>query len=374
MLAVSARGSHTTTRCVLSRFSGWYDTVEPMNYRITDKQVLSPSTMQLTLQPEADEGVRWRPGQYVAIDFRRFGRATPARCFSITNQPNEAGIVQIALRVSGRFTSSLANQPLHSLCNVQGAFGGFIDTPDTSKHSVLIAGGIGITPIYALATAIAEQTDRYCTVLYSVRDQNDVPFAEELQALATKHRSVRLAFVVNNGPTDRFSAQQAVAGRIDTQLLTQASNNALSTTSFFICGPQGFMDVMTEMLATAGADSTNIKTEAFSQATDSSEQKGLLRYASTYTLSTLAFLLIGGAIVRADVVKANTASSPTVTPTTTTVQTAPTTTVRTEESEDTTPVTPTTTTQQTTTVQPTTPTTTYTPRMQSYQRPVSTVS
>lgn len=351
-----------------------------MRYVITDKRALSPTTMQLTLQPATDEHLTWKPGQYVAVSFKRYGRHSPARCFSITNQPNADGTLQLAMRVSGRFTSSLADQPLHSACDVQGAFGDFTYGARTSMHSVLIAGGIGITPIYSLATAIANQPDRYCTVLYSVRDQQDVPFADELQQLATNHRNIRLGFVVNNGETDRFPNGQALTGHITPALLKQASNGQIPTTDYFICGPQGFMDGMTAILEEEGADPGAITTEAFNQATRSTEQRSLMRYFTTYTVSVAAFLLIGGAIVRADVTKSNlAATAASTTPVTTTSRPINQPQKEKEEDEeedddDRSTAMPAVTTQTTSPTTTTVQQPTATPVMQSYQRPMTTVS
>lgn len=123
---------------------------------------------------------------------------------------------------------------------------------ESASHSVLIGGGIGVTPILAMA----HHLDRAGTpfdVHYCARERAKAAFLKEL-AEAPYHERVRLHF------DDEGEAQRFVPSR---DLPKPAPG-----THLYICGPTGFMDWVIAEAGKAGHAATNIHREYFNVEAD----------------------------------------------------------------------------------------------------------
>jgi len=357
-------------------------------YTLTNRQKLSPSCLLFTLEPSGERGIGFEPGQYVSIRFKRYGRPTPARCFSVVNTPNNAGTLQLGVRVEGKFTTAFSELAIGSELIVDGSFGQFYFDPDYDKKSVLIAGGIGITPILSIVKgAIARRNKNPLTVLYSCRSQDDVPFAQELYDLEQKNANVRVVFVITSGSLTRFPAGAHVMnGRITPELIAQACQDDYENTSFFVCGPQGFMDKIEKTLRANQTPDWRINIESFVQAhasRDGGFGAAARKIFSVYGMAAMGFFVVLSVIFGTDIyhysaaaASAQPATSQTTSGTSTTQSTTPAQTTPTQ----TTPVTTNDTSSNSNassnssssnTNSQTTTTPTY---YQTYQRPVSSVS
>src|SRR5205814_764001 len=89
-------------------------------------------------------------------------------------------------RVAADFSRRLAEIRPGTRVLAEGPFGVFTDTVRRSDKVVLIAGGIGITPVRALV----EELDCEVTVVYRVLDEADLVFADELDELGAEVHAV----------------------------------------------------------------------------------------------------------------------------------------------------------------------------------------
>ena len=102
-----------------------------------------------------------------------------------------------------------------------------------AAHSVLLAGGIGITPIKAMAHTLTAQGKSF-EVHYCARTARNVAFTRELRALVPPNR---LHFHFDNGVPSQ--------GLNITNLLQQQPDGA----HLYYCGPGGFMKACAEASA-----------------------------------------------------------------------------------------------------------------------------
>ena len=83
----------------------------------------------------------------------------------------------------------------------QGTF--FYEPLRDAKKVIAIAGGSGITPIYAMANAIADGDEDFdMTILYGSRTKADILFQEEFDAIMARTDKVRLVNVLSEEKTD----------------------------------------------------------------------------------------------------------------------------------------------------------------------------
>lgn len=245
----------------------------------------------VNLQPSSEDGrLRFFPGQYAAISFRRGSKWSPARCFSMTNSPS-ANELQFATRVEGRFTKQLANLQRGDTVNVQGPFGNFVIDPSFDRRIVMLAGGIGITPFMSMLRHASEiQLESPITLLYACRRADDIPFYDEIQALAHNNPRLRVFFLVAEGFSDQ--SKNIFARRIDDDLLSKVTGENFGAYSFFLCGPKGFTDNVEQLLQARDVDEDHLITESFTQAT--SLGLGVNISIPSLTYVTTAFALLAG--------------------------------------------------------------------------------
>lgn len=258
-------------------------------YHVIGNQNLTSSTLLLTLKRNQNtKPLLFQPGQYTAISFKRKGRPTPARCFSIVNSPTDKDIIQCSIRKKGRFTRALTELRPGDEVKVAGTFGGFIFDPEYDTDMVLIAGGIGIAPFMSMIQyATNMKLSNKITLIYGVRNQNDVPFSEQLKEL--EKRNPRFKYMIN-------------VGRIDSKIIDSAAKSLYKGKSYFICGPPQFMKAMTETLLQKGVDEDDIMTETFSQGLGVKAGDGPNLPSSVYKIGAIGMVLASFTVMVGDLI------------------------------------------------------------------------
>jgi ferredoxin-NADP reductase len=237
-------------------------------YIVQEADQITQSTLLLTLKrSETGPPFAFQPGQYAVINFYRKRRPSAVRCFSIVSSPTQQDILQFSMRTRGHFTKALSRLKPGDNVDVSGPFGGFVFDAQRDKHTVFMAGGIGITPFISMSRyAAATKADNKIDLLYSCQTQDDIPFLDELKQLEQANPHFKVTFVIADGPSDKLAGQRVSMGRISPELIDQVTTKGLiNTTTFLICGPPPFMRGMTTMLKSKGVQSNYIMTEAFSQ-------------------------------------------------------------------------------------------------------------
>lgn len=234
-------------------------------FTVDKNQPLTDTTNLLTLKNSSGQSFDFSPGQYAAVSFYSKFRPTTYRCFSITSSPNQNGFLQFGTRTSGRFTAAMTELSPGEQVNVTGPFGHFILDPDNNQNLYFIAGGIGITPFISMLRYISEyKLANKITLLYSVRNESDIPFKNELSKFENTNRNLSVIYFVS-GANQQITSSRVVSGRINETVLQKFVNRNSTKSAFYVCGPTAFMSSISKMLDNIGIDKTNIYTESFSQ-------------------------------------------------------------------------------------------------------------
>ena len=96
------------------------------------------------------------------------------------------GRVAMSIRNLGDHTSKVHEVPVGKRVYLDGPYGAFTIGNPADMH-VLIAGGVGITPMMSMITTLADQGDkRPLILLYGSKDWEEITFREELEALKAR--------------------------------------------------------------------------------------------------------------------------------------------------------------------------------------------
>lgn len=235
-------------------------------YKVVELSNVSPSVVLLTLE-NPDANFAFSAGQYAALHFKSRGRPSPVRCFSIVSPSQEQNHLQFAFRITGNYSYRLSQLRPGDSVYVQGPFGDFTVNPQYDKSLVFMAGGIGITPFLSMLTSLTKmRLNIPIMLLYSCRDENDVPFADQLMRLQRQNPNLKVIFVLGEPPiSTRFSSTSFVTGKIDDEFITKIHGQVSADTTYFLCGPPKFMDNLSAALAHQGVHEDRIIMEAFGQ-------------------------------------------------------------------------------------------------------------
>jgi ferredoxin-NADP reductase/ferredoxin len=125
----------------------------------------------------------------------------------------------------------------------QGTF--FYEPLRDAKKVIAIAGGSGITPIYAMANAIADGDEDFeMTILYGSRTKKDILFQKEFDAIMARTDKVRLVNVLSES-----TAKDCEHGFITAELIQKYAGDGVY--SVFAAGSKGmyaFLDGEAEKL------------------------------------------------------------------------------------------------------------------------------
>lgn len=223
--------------------------------RVAGIEALTPTVRRIRLEP-LDGGAipfSFAAGQYVKVDLP-VAVEPIERSYSICSGPGESGFVEIAVK---REPDGLGSGYLHDdleadqALRVSGPHGEFTWDPGVAADPLLlIAGGVGITPLMSVLAAAADEghTGRI-VLLASYRADDEVVFRPQIEALRSGLPGLEVSIVVTGRQ-----------GRIGLDTLRPYAGPA---TRVHLCGPAPMMqDVighLTELLVPREA----IHTEAF---------------------------------------------------------------------------------------------------------------
>lgn len=139
-----------------------------------------------------------------------------------------------------------------------GAF--FVWRPTGDPRPVqLIAGGSGIVPLYAMASASAASDDTApFRLLYSMRSPGDVFFRRELEALRSPTLSIDLVYTRSAPPGSEVPPARLTAERLSAAIVPPERHPRV-----FVCGPTPFVEAVSGWLVDAGHAAADIRTERF---------------------------------------------------------------------------------------------------------------
>ncbi len=265
-------------------------------FTIKNTKLIGRNTLLLTLQPQRNrDRLRFYPGQYAAIGYKRRGRPSLMRCFSIVSSPNSTDEVQFATRIRGNFTQALSELEIGDTVFMHGPFGNFVIDEQYDRNIMLMAAGIGITPFMSMLRFATETKLAIpMTLLYTCRSQDDIPFYEELMDLERQNPRLKIAFLVTDGNTSDLKGARALSGRLDEARLGQVTNGQYNRFTYFICGPKPFTEDMQAILESHETDPTRIITEEFTPSSHVNAVSSTPRYSIsrwTYGLTGVALVL-----------------------------------------------------------------------------------
>jgi len=239
------------------------NTVQPArSVRVERIERETADTVSLYLRTEDPAPVHYRAGQFLTCCFDAEGEER-RRAYSLSALPDQGHLRITVKRLADGRVSPLIHERLRvgDRFRILGPSGDFVLTPDI-HHAVFIAAGAGITPIRGLVEAMLRRDgEQPVTLIYASRNVSNIIFRDELETLAATHPNLTVHHVLSRpGRT-----WQGLRGRLDSEQLSALLEglDAGSRAHYFICGPDGFIELARTTLAQADVAPTRIHVERF---------------------------------------------------------------------------------------------------------------
>jgi len=195
-----------------------------------------------------------RSGQYFVWRFLTRDGWWRGHPFSISSAPNGSWL-RITVKELGDWSAQLQRMAVGTRVFVEGPYGVLTGARRTRQRVLLIAGGIGITPLRSLLEALPAKPGDL-TLLYRVRNERDIVFRDELEALA-RIRGAEVQYLP--GPRNAATQPLDPLGPAGLQALVPD----VGQRDVYICGPVPMMQHVEASLRRLGLPPGQIHAERF---------------------------------------------------------------------------------------------------------------
>jgi predicted ferric reductase len=193
----------------------------------------------------------FRAGQFCIWRFPGHFGVFQANPFSLSSAPNGRSI-RLTAKAVGKTSAGLRQVPVGTRVFIEGPYGAFTSLHQIREASLLIAGGVGITPIRSLL----EESVGSVVVLYRVNTMADAVLLPELQALA-RDRGARLHVL-----TGRTGEGQPPNTPFEPQNLAALVPDIVHR-DVFVCGPPAMTNAVLRTLRALNVPRLQVHSERF---------------------------------------------------------------------------------------------------------------
>ena len=228
-----------------------------------------------SLQPSDGAAMAdFKAGQHLSVRLKDPATAaTLVRNYTVSSAPRDAEFrISVKREDTGAFSTLLHTslQPGMEI-DVLAPRGGFVFDPKEKRPAVLIAAGVGITPMMSMAKdatneLIRSRYQRELTVIHAARTSAERAFFDEFTSLVEESQGQLryISLLKHVTSTERIGTDFSSTARIDADLLRHWLS--LTDYDFYLCGPAAFMQEVYGTLRAIGVRNKRIFAESFGPA------------------------------------------------------------------------------------------------------------
>ncbi|WP_424213876.1 ferredoxin reductase family protein [Streptomyces sp. BI20] len=245
--------AHTVVAALLV----WYRAVVPVRQalrhvlRVTEVRAEGPGVVSVLMTGEHLAELRAEPGQFLRWRFltrRLWGTALP---FSLSAPVGPAGL-RITVKAVGGHSRRIRRLRPGTRVVATGPFGALTAARRTRPKVLLLAGGVGITPMRALFETLPGGPGDL-TLLYRARSEDELVLRGELEEIAARRGAALHYLLGSSGAAWDPLAPEALRALVPD----------LADHDVYLCGPPGMTEAAERALARAGVPAGRVHSECF---------------------------------------------------------------------------------------------------------------
>jgi predicted ferric reductase len=217
--------------------------------RVVAVEPEAPGVVSIILGGQHLEELQAQPGQFFRWRFLTPDTWRTAHPFSLSAPPTPHRL-RLTVKSLGDGSRVLQHVDVGTWVVAEGPYGVMTAARRTRRHVLLVAGGVGITPLRALFESIPLAPGQDLLLLYRARRREDLVFRDELDTLA-QERHARVIYLLGDS-ADHLSSDS---------LLRLVPH--LTQRDVFMCGPPRMASSVRAALADAGLPAAQLHEERF---------------------------------------------------------------------------------------------------------------
>jgi predicted ferric reductase len=217
--------------------------------RVADVRTEGPGVVTIVVEGQHLEELQAEAGQFFRWRFLTPDHWANAHPFSLSAPPTPTTL-RLTVKELGDGSRDLQHLPLGTWVVAEGPYGAVTSARRTRRNVLLIAGGVGITPMRALFETLPLRPGEDLLLLYRARTAEELLFRDELGGIAAR-RGARVSYLL--GP-DR--SPLTAPG-----LLWQVPD--LVDRDVYMCGSPGLTTAVRRSLLEAGLPPEQLHEERF---------------------------------------------------------------------------------------------------------------
>jgi predicted ferric reductase len=252
---VTARVTWTTLYAAVAAAIAWYRFVTPVRQasrhrlRVAAIRWEAPGVVSVLITGRHLDELRAEPGQFFRWRFLARSLWWTSSPYSLSAPPRD-DVLRITVKAAGGHSRALFGLRKGTRVISEGPYGAMTPAAQSSPKVLLIAGGVGITPMRALFEALPGQL----TLLYRATSPGDIVFRDELEQIASR-RGARLWFLT--GSRALLGRDPLTASQLSLRIPDLARHDA------YVCGPPEMARAVIRELRQAGIPRRRIHHESF---------------------------------------------------------------------------------------------------------------
>lgn len=224
----------------------------------------SSSMRTLTLRPVKGKVFKYLPGQFGFIRIIGDGISGEEHPFSIASEPTNKDTISMTIKNLGDWTSDVLHVKPGSKARVSGPYGRFSPLLYKSdKTVVLIAGGVGITPMLSILRYFYKNDkDRKVMLFWGVNSKAELINADEFSAFMREMKNFKFIPVIAREPD--YEGEKGYITHEVIERIIQANDCTMQDAQYYICGPAIMQSKVIKGLKSKKISSRHIHFESFS--------------------------------------------------------------------------------------------------------------
>lgn len=212
------------------------------------------------VRPYKGRILNYIPGQFAFFTPMSGNLPREEHPFTLSSTPSQPDILQFVIRSLGDWTSKIHSLRAGDLVCLDGPYGLFSHMAwPQNDPIIMIAGGIGITPMLSMLRYMADTNDqRQILLIWSNKTREHILFPEEFSALKRLLRGLQINHVIT-----RNTIGDDRKNRLDQIMLERLLAGWSRKARVFICGPPGMMKEVSHVLKKIGFLSARVYKEEF---------------------------------------------------------------------------------------------------------------
>ncbi len=228
-------------------------------YRVAEVVPERGETTTLVIEPIGHRGMRFDAGQYVWLTLGDTPFRLQQHPFSLSSSAEEPKRLTLTAKALGDFTGTWPEVEPGTRAFLEGPYGAFTLDRRVEHGVVLLAGGVGITPMMSILRTLAARGDRRRVILlYANPRWEEVLFREEIEALR-EPLDLEVVHILEEPP----DAWEGEVGLLTPEVLERHLPAEEARHDYYICGPKPMMDLVESQLVRRDIPLRQIRSERF---------------------------------------------------------------------------------------------------------------